>query len=828
MIVPTPTEFRFAARRLRAAPLFTVFAVLSLAVGVGVTAIAYSVVSDLFFTAVGVRDADGVGVIVTPRSSRRVPALLTPADYEQVRRAQRSFLTLSASSSFSVAVAASERTMLVVAEAVDGAYFQTVGVDAALGRTIQPSDEASRLPVAVLGHAFWREQFASDPDVIGRAIRIGGITFDVIGVAADGYAGIITGPAARQTAVWIPLDTFPPTGRSGFSSGASDAPPELFGIGRLRPDVRVEAATEEVAAIAASLDSIAPRISDESGVPHAQARGWSVRGILEGQREAPINRLGLVMVALVTLVLIVACTNLSNLVLARGTIRQQDVAVRRALGAGDWRLIREQLAESVIIAAAGGLAAGAVMRLTAAVAARDLSLFAGVTLSIRPDVDMTMLSTAAAAVLISLVVFGLEPAIRLVRTSDVRGPLAATVARMGRLGRYRVLLRWQVCASTAFFIIAVMAVRYVVADLQHDPGVRLDGLVVAQLDFGRGFDETRVRRAVERMREEGRRARALEPIAVSNGLPFGTPATRVRLSASDSTATSRVTPSAATLIAGTPNLLPVLGIPVVRGRAFADGDDSGATPVAVVSERAARDVFGTSDVVGRVILVHSGRAGEPSGGPRTIVGVAADTDTAIYMAPERGAVVCVPLAQRFEAPNTLTVRAAGDTGAAVAGLQAAVRTADPDVAIVRLGPGWEMLAGPFTFVRFIGNSAVALGAMTLLLAMVGLYGIQSQAVTLRRREIGVRLSFGATTAQVRRMVLRESYRPVLEGLLMGLIGGVTARAIIVIYLDIPIGVFDPWMLALVPMPLVLAAFCAGYLPARRAAGVNPAVALRDL
>jgi ABC-type antimicrobial peptide transport system permease subunit len=147
--------------------------------------------------------------------------------------------------------------------------------------------------------------------------------------------------------------------------------------------------------------------------------------------------------------------------------------------------------------------------------------------------------------------------------------------------------------------------------------------------------------------------------------------------------------------------------------------------------------------------------------------------------------------------------------------------------VVTLGRGSEILGGPFTLVRFIGNSALSLGMVTLLLAMVGLYGIQSQAVSLRTREIGVRLSFGATAAQMKRMVLTDSYRPVLEGLVLGLAGGITGRVMLIAYLDVPLSVVDPWMLALVPMPLVLAAFCAGYLPARRAARVNPGVALRD-
>jgi putative ABC transport system permease protein len=822
-------DFRFAARRLRAAPLFTLFAVLSLAIGVGVTTIAYSVVGDLVYTSLSIRNPDRV-VAVVQQSGRGSMTRATPVEFDELQRVQRSFSAMAAWDSYQASVVGVERTVLVPAEAVSGDYFRTVGVEAVRGRMIQPADDIGRAAVAVLGQSLWREQFASAPDVIGRAVRIGGRPFEVIGIAPDDYAGIVRGPARRGTAVWVPLDTVSDVGRAG---GATPIAPQLTVIGRLRPGVGVAAAAGEVAALAAALDTSDPQTIVEQGVARVQKRGWTARGIVDIHAQStPANRLGIVFAFVVTMVLVVACTNLSNLVLARGTLRQQDVVVRRALGAGHWRLVREQLAESVIIAAAGGFATYAVMRVTAAAAARDLPLFAfGVTdvsLSIRPDVDMTTLGVATVALLISLIVFGLEPAIRLARVSDVRGSLATATSRMGRVGRYRVLLRWQIAVSTAFFIIAVVAVRYVVADLRHDPGIRLDGLVVAQMDSGQGRSDATVRRAWEgRLLEESRRARNIESAAVATGLPFGTMNSQVRLSTTDPRASVNVGYRAAMPIAATPNLLSVLGVPILRGRPFDDRDDAAAPHVAIVNETAANALFGSTDVIGRAVYV-TRRGSQTAATPATIVGVARDTDTLVYMASERSGVIYTPLAQDSASPTTAVARARGDEDAAVAALQAAIRRADADVAVVRIGAGWEMLSGPFSIVRFVGNASLLLGALTLILAMVGLYGIQSQGVTLRTREIGVRLSFGATAGQIKRMVLMDGYRPVVEGLVLGLAGGLVGRAFIRIYLDVPLSVVDPWMLALVPLPLVFAAFCAGYLPARNAARVDPNVALRDL
>jgi predicted permease len=808
-------DFRVAARRLRAAPLFTLFAVASLALGVGVTTVGYAVIGDLFFPSLNVRNANEVIAVAAPRSGNLRAALVTHADYEELHRVQRSFAGLAAWSVHSVTVVGAVRTTLVPAEAVSGDYFRTLGVQAVRGRVIQPRDAAELTPVAVLGHAVWREQFGADPGIVGRIVRIDHRPFEVVGVAPDDYTGIVSSSGVPETGIWVPLGTF------GDDRGS------VAVVARLRPSLGVDAAASELTAIAAALDASNPQAVDQ-GAARVQPRAWTARHVGDiYEAPTPADGFGIVLAGLVTLVLVVACTNLANLVLARGTLRQQDVAVRRALGAGHWRLVREQLAESVIIAAAGGFAAYAVMRLTSAVAARDLPLFPFLTLSIRPDVDASTLAVATAALLASLIIFGLEPAVRLVRTSDVRGPLATSTARMGRVGRYRVLLRWQVAVSTAFFIIAVIAVRYVMADLTHDSGVRLQGLVVAELNAGRRLDATAVRRAVERVIEEGHGSPDLQSVAISSGLPFGTGVTPVRLSRVDPDSSSRPPVVDAFLMSSTPDLLAALDIPVVRGRAFTNGDDRAAGPVAILSERAARALFGTSDALGRLMRIADRRPDAPAVSA-TIVGVARDTDTVMYMGRARGAVVYVPLAQRSLPPTTVVARTASDDGGGVAALQTAIRRADADLAIVRIGAAWEMLAGPFTIVRFLGNASLSLGALTLLLAMVGLYGIQSQGVTLRTREIGVRVSFGATAAQIRRMVLKDSYRPVVEGLVLGLFGGIAGRAFIRTSLDVPLSIVDPWMLALVPVPLVLAAFCAGYFPARRAASVDPTVALRDL
>jgi hypothetical protein len=236
-------------------------------------------------------------------------------------------------------------------------------------------------------------------------VRIGGRPFEIIGVAPERFEGVVTMAAAlRGTGVWIPLGANGPFFPGGGDLRGSERP-FLTVLGRLRSDVRVEAAAREVAGIASALDASDPIVSPDPAAG-SQRRGWTALTITGVRAElVRDNRLGVVLSGLVALVLLVACTNLANLVLARGTTRQQDFVVRRALGAGLWRLVREQLAESAILAIAGGIAAYGVMRVTAALATRDLPLFADFTLSIQPRVESTTLGVAAAALLLSLIVF---------------------------------------------------------------------------------------------------------------------------------------------------------------------------------------------------------------------------------------------------------------------------------------------------------------------------------------------------------------------------------------------------------------------------------------
>jgi putative ABC transport system permease protein len=839
-------DFRIALRRLRATPLFTAFAVLSLAFGVGVTTIAYSVVEAMFFRTLAVHEPHRLVFLLAPGNARlRSYSVISRPDFDDLRVSVQSFDGFAASQTLNLSVVSPSTTELAQAEAVNGDYFLTLGIQPAVGRTILPTDDEGASAVAVIGHDLWRGRFASNPGIIGQTVRIGGVPFEIIGVAPRSFRGIATDFffAASATRVWVPLSTsnrFVPAARVSAPSARAGAKPlptreqrELTMIGRLRSGVRVESAAAELSRVGTALDLSYPITVPYSATRTIARRGWTARTVVDVSTDATeaLRRVGLVVAGLVWLVLVVACTNLANLVLARGTTRRHEFAVRRALGAGRWRLVRELLCESVLIGFAGGAAAYVLMRILLAGLKIDLPVSRASMMSVEPVVDQGTLLVAAGALLVSLVVFGLEPAVQLTRTGNVNRDLSEGAGGLGiaNTKRQRLLVRWQVAISTGFFILASLSVRYVIAEMRHDSGIQIDRLAIATLNFSaQGWDETRARRAIDRILVESRKHHEIQSLAVSTGLPLGTYAPQLRLSTPDKPITPRGAFPDASLVASTPGIHRTLGVPLLRGRTFDDRDAAGSTAVIVISETAAREVFGSSDVVGRDLLMQVvGRGPERPPQTATIIGIAGDTDTS-YSSSHRSGIVYAPIAQRFDPSITVTAHASGSTGAAIGALRTAIRQADPDVAVEALADGRVMLSGPYVLLRFLGVSSFSLGLLTLVLAMVGLYGVQSHGVAHRTREIGVRMSFGATAAQIKSMVLKDGYRPVFEGIAIGVFIGLSGRAIIRAYLDAKIGILDPWMLAVVPIPLMLAAFFACYLPARRAASVDPTVALRHL
>lgn len=713
--------------------------------------------------------------------------------------------------------------------------FSLLGVNASLGRVVQPADESARAAVVVLSHALWKARFGSDPSVIGRTVRLSGHPFEIVGVAPASFEGLTPGPRAAR--LWIPASA-----SDLFALAPPPRLPErerrrLMVVGRLARGRTIQQSTNELGAISAALDSEYPRT--RAIQPGGQARrGWRARPIAEMTEQGEmLSRFGVLVFVLITLVLVVACTNLANLVLARGTARQQELAVRRALGASRWRLVREQLAESVILAGFGGI--GAWLVIQAGIRIFDFEVPLGpawMTASVQPEISPVALALTVGALLLSLLVFGLEPALNLTRRSSMRADLADGAGAVGvpRAGRQRTLIRWQVAISAGFFIIATLCVRYLASEARHDSGMDLDRIAIASIDFYlQRHEEQQARAEVTRILDRVRQEPGIESAAASTGMPFGTTMSpRLLMSTLDKPLLQNGQHEDATLVAATPAYFRATGISILRGRAFDERDHSGATPAVVLAESTARKIFGTADAVGRQLLIQvdtlfRGVGSEQPVRTAIVIGIAEDTDTGRFFGKRSGDTAYLPLAQAY-APWITIVARGENPSLAIRALRDGVRAATPDLGVQFVASGRTALAGPFVFLRSAGIIALCLGGITLLLAMAGLYGVQAHIVAHRTREIGVRMSFGATAQQIRRMVLKDGYTPVLQGLALGIFIGLSGRALIRAYLDVKIGMIDPWMLLVVPVPLLLAAFLACVLPAYRASRVDPNVALRHL
>ena len=580
-------DIRLALRRLGATPLFTVFAILSLAIGVAITTAVYSIVDTVLLRGLGVREPGRVAIVATPYSGRLLAGTVSAPDFHDLRAAQTSFSHMAASATLIRRVALPSATQMLMGEAVSGSYFATLGVSAARGRAIQPADDDGAARVVMLGDALWRRTFASDPRVVGTVVTISSQRYEVIGVAPPTF----TGPRGwlASTQFWIPL---------GSQSDGGRESRRLTIFGRLASTVTIAAASSEVRTIAARLDqSFPPRYPGKS--PTATDRPWRAKTMAEiADEDTAVRRFGMTLVALVGLVLVVACTNLGNLVLARGTTRLREIAVRRALGASRWRLVREQCLESVILAAGGAIASYVVFELLRAAIDTEISLampFGGrTTLLFHPVLNVTALGVAVSSLLVALVVFGLEPAIQLTRTIDVRGALAAgSTPGPPRRRRQRALLRWQVAIAAGFFIIATMFVKYSIAEARHDSGVDLDRIGVAVLNLdGPEWSEARARRTLDRLLGELRGHPSIESASLTGGLPFGvSSALRLSMAPAEQAGAADTPPRMVTAVAATPSIFRTLGVEILRGRGFDDRDGPGAPRVLIVSEFTSRQIL---------------------------------------------------------------------------------------------------------------------------------------------------------------------------------------------------------------------------------------------
>ncbi len=841
-------ELRAAWRRLARAPAFTSFAIVTLGLGIGVTTAAYSGFYTHLGRPLGVRDSGSL-VLLTSRTgiNPTFPEDISLADFRDLSAQTQRVRELAAWGRFGSAIVGGGTSQLAAVEAVTGKYFSVLGVSAALGRVIQPADaEPGAPPVVVLADSLWRSQFGGDPAIVGSTVRIANQPVEVIGVAPEGFRGVGSRFVGSRSA-WMPLpfaQRLPGSyWRDRFDPG-SHGSSWLYVVGRLMPGLARDAAAVDIATVGARLDEAVPlRFRSGNGTLPTIARQWTLTALDDSYSVTGSAEVMRVVVGLPLLVLLVACTNLANLVLSRGIARRHEFAVRSALGASRWRLVREEIIEGATIVLAGG-AVGAVVAqglLTWAVSRlREVVQTIDPTVVLAWRVQPVVFVAVAIAACLALLVAAVLPAIQLTRPR-ISGALAvdntATSAPRWR-GRGN-LIALQVTATAALCLVTLLCVRLVGSAMAHGGsggGADLERMAVAVIPFdAQQYPAAQIDRSITEIVADVRRSPNVEAAgAITHppiGLRWSDPESAVAVSVPDMPLTADERSGESAHVYGiTPGMFRAMGQSLLAGRSFDDRDRAGSAPVVILEEQLAQRMFGRTDVVGRpfawrqaITTVRPAPTGEA-----TIVGVVSNTPL-----PEDGReadlLAYAPIAQRPERVATIVARAAGpDARPIVAAVVEAIRRTDPDIAITSSGRADTLADGLSVVAGFIASCCGGLALLSLALAMAGLYGVLSHIVSLRTREMGLRMALGADGRDLVRLVMKGGLRPVLEGLVIGLLVAFVIRQVMVGLFTRTVSPIDAAMLGAAFLPLVVAGVVTCYLPARRASRVDPNVALRDL
>ena len=816
-------DLRYAVRLLRQSPAFTAVAVCSLALGIGANSAIFALVDDVLLRSLPVRDPQRL--VLLDRGSWTNPI------WEQIRdRRQQLFEDAMAWSEQRFDLSSGGRTEFVEGLWVSGSFFEVLGVPAAVGRTLTSADDrrggGPDGPVAVISHRFWQQRFGGSPDVIGRALTLDRVPFTIVGVTPPRFFGPRVGSAFD---VAVPLGTQPIVrGREHWLDARSTW--VLNVSARLKPSQSIDDATR-------ALRSVQPQIRQATMPP-----GWSGDFAAQYLSDAFVlipaaagprafrtryERPLLIMTAVVGLVLLIACANIASLTLARAAGRRHEFSMRLALGATRARLARQLLAESLLLAAVGAALGLLFAQWGSRVLVAQLSTPRN-TVALDLSLDPRIVLFTAAVSVTTAVLFGIAPALRArrVQPNDALKEHGRTVAGEGS-GRFGgVYLVVQVAFSLVLIVAAGLFLRTFVTLTSQDLGFDREALLVVDVNAARSRVEPENRRALfDRVRAAAAAVPGVSAAAISWLTPVSGSGWNGGIELPDRPdLTGREAMSFFNSV--TPGWFAAYGTAVRAGREFTERDAPGAPPVAVVNDAFVRKFFRDGQAIGRMVPYRRG----PSGGPVQveIVGVVEDAAYRSVRDPVPPTLY-FPFAQAHAdgAPEAagLGVRStAGSPALLVRALADAITRVDADLALT-FRPLDAFVDGALAQERMLALLSGFFGALALILAAIGIYGTTSYAVSRRLPEIGVRMALGADSSGVVRLVLRRVLVPVGLGVVLGSILSVWASGFVETLLY-GLEPRDPLTFAGAGLILTAIAAVAAWLPARRAARIDPVRVLR--
>jgi predicted permease len=805
---------------LRKQPGFTLVAVLSLALGIGANTAIFTLVNAILLKPLPVAEPSRLVSVFGTDEKNRGQFLdympISQPNFKDYRDQNTVFAGLFAHQLLPLALTTRTAPQQITAEIASGNYFETLGVNAGLGRIFTPAEDTTpgAHPVVVLSHALWQTRFGAEPSLLGQTVKLNNHSFTVIGIAPEGFRGTnLLAPAD----LWVPMMMHEQVFTGVFREFFNDRRALLMNVtGRLKPGVTLEQAESAMKSIASALEQQYPRDNEKRSVTLVPL---PVSAINPNLRDAFVKS-GALLMSVVGVVLLIACANVANLLLVRATARRREIAIRLALGAGRVRLLRQLLTESLLLALFGGG-----LGLLLAVWGRSLLW------SFRPpflqdaslDISLngTVLGFTLLLSLLTGLVFGLAPALRAAR-SELVSELKDKVSQTSHEHRWFSLRNALVVVQVALSLVALLGAWLFVRSLhnaqQIHPGFETERMMALSFQVGAlGYNEAQGQEFYRRVQERTATIPGVQMTAISSNAPFAGGFQR------------SVTPEGETLPQGSRGILSTtnsiglhyfetLGTPLLNGRLFTDADHADVTPVAIINEAAAKRFWPGQNAVGKRFRFFGDEA------YREVVGIVATTVVG-NLGEEPQPQFYLPLRQSYADSATLYVRTQADPASVLNAVRQAVQNLEPNLPLTNVQTMREVLQLGLWAPRMGAVLLGIFGVLALLLASVGLYGVLAYTVSQRTQEIGIRMALGANARAVLRMVLQQGMALVLAGVGGGLIVGLFVTRMLTSLL-FAVSAADPLTFVAMPVLLLLVALLACCVPAWRATKVDPMIALR--
>jgi predicted permease len=814
-------DIQFALRTLTKNPGFAIVGIVTLALGMAVNTTLFSVVNGFLLRPLPVPHAEQITVLALQQSALPGNRRFSYPDYEDLRDQSDSFSDVFGYRVTLASVALDKKADHCLVSRVTSNYFSGLGVTPAYGRLILPTEGRTpgADPVVVLGYAYWRKRFASDPDIVGRKVEVNGHPFTVVGVASKDFHG---------TYSIIDMDAYTPFSAE-LSQDSDDSVQKDWTdrvshgftlLGRLKPGVTVQQAQ-------ASLTVLAQRIAQqhpdtEKGItiqiyPEKLARP-------DPGPDNPIPATSIAFMALAGLVLLVACFNIANVLLVRATVRQREMAIRAALGASQNRLVRQYLTESLLLAFFGG-GAGLLLGTWAAGLLGSLKLGTDLPIQLDFHPDFRVYLFSLATVLLTGIVVGIMPALRAARTSVIsvlhEGGRGSSSGPKRQLARNSLVVA-QVAGSLVLLIVAGLFIRSLDKAQKISLGFNPDHVLNLSVDVAQvGYKEQRGRAFYRELDNRIRALPGVENIAEAFTVPLGIISAGDRVWIKDHPLEAGQQPADLSYNQITPGYFDTVRMPLLRGRQFSDADSEKAPSVAIINQTMAQKFWPKEDALGKLFS-----AKDQTGPFIEVVGIVQDAKYQNIL-EDPTPYFYVPVEQKYQSLRTIHVRTSVPPETLALQVEAQIQELAPGLPVTQVQTMSESLQGAngFFLFRFGAQLASVMGLLGLILAVVGIYSVVAYAAAQRTQEIGIRIAMGASPLDILKMVLRQGLGVVSIGLVLGLIIALAGTRVMA-GLFVGIKATDPLTFTTVVLLLTTIALFACWIPARRATRIDPLVALR--